>query len=381
MRRLIVAPDSFKECLDAVEVAKRIAAGITRVLPDTEVLQIPLSDGGEGLVNTLVAATGGRIILKEVTGPLGNKVMAAYGILGDGETAVIEMAAASGLELAPVNLRNPAITTTYGTGELILEALINGYHRLIVGIGGSATNDGGAGMAQALGIKLLDAGGGNIGPGAAGLLELEHIDTSGAHPGVRKAQILVACDVDNPFCGPGGAAYVYGPQKGALPNMLPLLDRSLDRLAEVIRRDMGVEIRHLPGAGAAGGLGGGLVAFVGGRLCRGIELVFDVLKFEDLLARGADLVITGEGEINGQSIYGKVPVGVARLAKKYKLPVLALVGSVGPGAEKVLDEGIDAVMSIIQRPMSLEEAIKEAPVLLEEAAGRAARIMNLLRCS
>ncbi len=381
MRRIIVAPDSFKESLDAAAVARHIASGIKQVSPETEVVQVPLSDGGEGLVDTLVSATDGRIMAQEVTGPLGDPVEASYGLLGDGKTVVIEMASASGLGLVPPERRNPLLTTTFGTGELIRTVVDKGYRRLIVGIGGSATNDGGAGMAQALGIKLLNAGGKEITGGAAGLLGLERIDPANIHPGLRDTEILVACDVDNPLCGPSGAAYVYGPQKGAAPDMLPLLDRALERLTEVIKRDIGTEIRHLPGSGAAGGLGGGLVAFLGGRLCRGIDLVFDILKFEELLARGADLVITGEGEINSQSIYGKVPVAVARLAKKYNLPVLAIVGSIGPGAEKVREEGIDAIMSIMPRPMSLEEAVERGAGLLADAAERAARIMNLLRRS
>ncbi|MCL6478571.1 MAG: glycerate kinase [Peptococcaceae bacterium] len=378
MRRIIVAPDSFKESLDAVTVAKHIASGIKQVSPETEVVEVPLSDGGEGLVNTLVSATNGKIVTQVVTGPLGDPVESSYGLLGDGVTAVIEMASASGLGLVPPERRNPLLTTTFGTGELIRTVLDKGYRRLIVGIGGSATNDGGAGMAQALGIKLLNAKGKEIARGAAGLLELGRIDPANIHPGLSDTEILVACDVDNPFCGPSGAAYVYGPQKGATADILPLLDQALEQLAEVIKRDLGKEIRHLPGSGAAGGLGGGLVAFLGGRLCRGIELVFEVLKFEELLARGADLVITGEGEINGQSIFGKVPVGVARLAKKHNLPVLAIVGSIGPGAEKVLKEGIDAIMSVIPGPMSLEEAIRQAPGLVKDASGRAVRIMNLL---
>jgi len=379
MKRIIVAPDSFKESLDAAAVAKHIALGLKRVFPGAEIIETPLSDGGEGLVKTLVAATGGRVVFEDVTGPLGERVNAAYGVLGNGETAVIEMAAASGLALVPAIHRNPMKTTTYGTGQLMVSALNSGCRRLIVGIGGSATSDGGAGMAQALGVGLLDAEGRDIVPGAEGLLNIYVIDMTGLHRNVRNTEILVACDVDNPFCGPEGAAYVYGPQKGSSPEMLPVLDRALERLALIIKRDLGVEIRSLPGAGAAGGLGGGLTAFAGGSIRPGIDLVLDAVKFEEILARGADLVITGEGEINGQSIHGKVPVGVARLAKKHNLPVLALVGSIGPGAEKSFKEGIDAIMSIIPGPMSLNEAIRRTSGLLEDAAERAARMLRLLK--
>lgn len=380
MGKFIVAPDSFKESLAAREVARRIAAGIKRALPDAEVKQVPLSDGGEGLVDTLVAAAGGKVLSREVTGPLGEKVSASFGLLDDGETAVIEMAAASGLALVPPAKRNPMHTTTYGTGELIKAALDEGCRRIILGIGGSATNDGGAGMARALGIRLLNSRGEDIPPGAAGLLELARIDASGLDRRLQETEILVACDVTNPLCGPAGAAYVYGLQKGATRDMLPLLDRALDNLAEVVARDLGKSIRDLPGAGAAGGMGGGLVAFAGGKLCPGLPLVLRMVKFEELLsAGGVELVITGEGEINAQTTYGKVPVGVAQVAKKFGLPVLAIVGSIGPGTEGVYGLGIDAIMSIIPRPMSLEEAMRNAGELLEDAAFRAARLFAL-RC-
>ncbi|MFZ5645334.1 MAG: glycerate kinase [Bacillota bacterium] len=379
MARIIIAPDSFKESLDSAKVARHISNGIKRVWPETEIIEVPLSDGGEGLLKIMAAADGGQIIVEEATGPLGLTVSASYGLLGDGQTAVIEMAEASGLALVPPGSRNPMKTTTFGTGELIRAALDRGCRRIIVGIGGSATNDGGAGMAQALGVKLLDDRGGEIGPGAEGLLSLNSIDITGLDDRIGKVEIMVACDVDNIFHGPEGAACVYGPQKGAGPEMVAELDRALEHLSAVIQRDLGIDISHLPGAGAAGGLGGGLVAFLGGKMNRGSHIVFEILKFEELLAEGADLVITGEGEINGQSVYGKVPVAVARLAKKRNLPVLALVGSIGPGAEKVYSEGIDAIMSIVPRPISLEEAMGQAAVLLEDAAERAVRIMGLFR--
>ncbi|QGP92287.1 Glycerate 2-kinase [Neomoorella glycerini] len=378
MKRIVIAPDSFKESLDAPAVAAAIAEGIKRVFPEVETVTVPMADGGEGLTTTLVAATGGRAITTTVTGPLGQPVRAAWGILGDGTTAVVEMAQASGLPLVPREKRNPLFTTTYGTGELIRQALDAGCRRLIVGIGGSATNDGGAGMAQALGVKLLDAGGQDIKPGAAGLEELDHIDIQGLDPRVKDAEILVACDVDNPLCGPRGASAVYGPQKGAPPEMVPRLDAALARLADIIERDLGKDVRELPGAGAAGGLGAGLVAFLDANLRRGIELVMEAVDLDGFLARGADLVITGEGEINRQTAYGKVPAGVARVAGKYGIPVVALVGSIGEGASTVYDHGIKGFMSIVPRPVPLAYCLENAASLLADAAERLVRLLTVM---
>lgn len=378
--RVVVAPDSFKESLTAKEVAAAIASGIRQVMPEAQIEEVPVSDGGEGLVEALVGATGGKIIDWEVTGPLGEKVGAGFGLLGGGEgsTAVIEMAAASGLALVPFERRNPLLTTTYGTGELIRAALNAGCRRIIVGIGGSATNDGGAGMAQALGIKLVDSDGNPIPPGGGGLGQLQHIDASGVDPRVGESEILVASDVTNPLCGPQGAAAVYAPQKGATPEMVRELDRGLSRLAEVIRQDLGVEVADIPGAGAAGGLGAGLIAFLGAEIRPGIELVLEIVDLEKKIA-GAQLVFTGEGQINFQSAYGKVPVGVARLAKRYGLPVVAIVGSVGSGAEAVYEKGIDAIVSIMNRPMTLEEALVKdrAAQLLADASARTMMLLKI----
>jgi len=377
MCRIIAAPDSYKESLSAQEAAAWISRGIKRILPAAEVIEVPLSDGGEGLTPSLIASANGSLVDCEVTAPLGNKIHAQYGILNDSSTAVIEMAAASGLPLVPRNERNPMFATTYGTGELIKAALDAGCKRLIIGIGGSATTDGGAGMAQALGVKMLDSNGREISPGAGGLLDLSRIDISQLDPRLQKTEIMVACDVDNPLYGPTGAAYVYGPQKGATPEMIPVLDQALKRVGKVIERDLQLTIQNIPGAGAAGGLGAGLLAFAGGQLCSGLQLVLDILGFEDILAGGADLVITGEGGINGQSLYGKVPVGVARMAKKYKTPVLAVVGSIGPGADKAYEEGIDAIMSIAPGPISLDESISRAGELLADATSRALRMIYM----
>lgn len=379
MKRIVIAPDSFKESLDAPQVAAAIAAGIKRALPEAETIEVPLADGGEGLTSTLVAATAGRLMTATVTGPLGEPVTACWGLLGDGQTAVVEMAQASGLPLVPREKRNPLFTTTYGTGELIRHALDAGCRRLVVGIGGSATNDGGAGMAQALGVRLLDSNGQDIPPGAVGLEQLDRIDIQNLDPRVKEAEIMVACDVDNPLCGPRGAAAVYGPQKGATPEMIPRLDTALARLADIIARDLGKQVRDLPGAGAAGGLGAGLVAFLGAVLRRGIELVMETVNLEGILAEGADLVITGEGEINSQTAHGKVPVGVARLASKYGIPVVALVGSIGEGANTVFKHGIKGFMSIVPRPVTLSFCLENAADLLTDAAERLIRLLMALQ--
>jgi glycerate 2-kinase len=376
LKRIIVAPDSFKESLDANRAADAIAAGFKNVFPDAEIIRAPMADGGEGLVHTLVAATGGEIRRCPVTGPLGKPVQAFFGVLGDATTCVIEMAAASGLPLVPLQERNPLVTTTYGTGELLLQALETGCKRIIIGIGGSATNDGGAGMAQALGARLLNASGDDIPFGALGLQALASISAGGLDPRLAEREIIVAVDVKNPLCGPDGAAYVYAPQKGATPEMLPLLDQSLQHYAQVIRRDLSVDVADLPGAGAAGGLGAGLMAFLGATLRPGIDVVLDVLQLEAELRKGVDLVVTGEGQLNRQTTFGKVPAGVAGLAKKYNTPVLALVGSLGPGAELVLEYGIDAYFPIIPRPMDLPSCLSEAYQNLEATAKQCALLIH-----
>lgn len=378
MHTIIVAPDSYKECLSAPEVAAAIVAGIKRVMPEVKTIAVPMADGGEGLTATLVAATGGQAKTAVVTGPTGEKVTASWGILGDGKTAVVEMAQASGLPLVPREKRNPLVTTTYGTGELIREAIHAGCSRLIVGIGGSATNDGGAGMAQALGVKLLDAAGNDIPPGAQGLELLDSIDVSTLDPRLKGVEVMVACDVDNPLCGPRGASAVYGPQKGATPDMVPRLDATLNHLAKIITRDLGREVHTTPGSGAAGGLGAGLMAFLGATLQRGIDLVIETVELEKILSEGADLVITGEGEINRQTAYGKVAAGVAKVAGKYNVPVVALVGSIGDGADHVYDHGIKGFMSIVPRPETLSYCLENAADLLTDAAERLVRLLTAL---
>jgi glycerate kinase len=375
--RVLIAPDSFKGSLPAIEIGERIAGGVRSVFPQAETIIIPLADGGEGTVEALVSATGGQIMTQSVTGPLGEKVEAKWGLLGDGITAVLEMAAASGLPLVPEERRNPMVTTTYGTGELIRGGLDQGCRRFIIGIGGSATNDGGAGMAQALGVKLLDVKGEQISYGAAGLGHLEKIDIKGLDPRLKGAEVLVACDVNNPLTGPAGAAQVFGPQKGANPEMVGELDRLLERFAKVVERDLGRNVKDIPGAGAAGGLGAGLLAFLAARLVPGVDLILEVVGLEEILREGVDLVITGEGEINRQTLYGKVPVGVARLAKKYNVAVIAIVGSIGQGAEDVYQEGIEAMMTIVNGPISLAEAMAKTGDLVAEATARVMRLVKV----
>lgn len=374
--RIVIAPDSFKGSMDARTVAEAFARGVRQVCPEAELDLVPMADGGEGTVAALVAATGGRIIEQTVSGPLGEPVSAFYGLLGDGETAVIEMAAASGLPLLPIERRNPLVTTTYGTGELIRTALDGGARSLIIGIGGSATVDGGVGMAQALGARFLNASGVEIGPGGGALSSLAQVDLSGLDARLAKTKITVACDVDNPLTGPRGAAAVFGPQKGATPAMVETLDAALAHLAKVIRQDLGKDVEALPGAGAAGGLGAGLIAFLDAGLRPGVGIVVEASRLEERLA-GAALCITGEGGTDHQTVLGKTPMGVARAAKAHGVPVLCLSGGLGRGYEAVYDVGIDAVLSIVPGPMSLEEAVRRGPELAEAAAARALRVARI----
>lgn len=374
--KILIAPDKFKGSLSAVEACDAIERGIRRFLPRATIDKAPIADGGEGTVQALVAATGGRILTRRVTGPLGKPVRARFGLLGDGDTAVIEMAAASGLSLVPRAKRNPLRTTTYGTGDLIRTALKIGVKRIILGIGGSATNDGGAGMAMALGAKLLDARGREIGWGGGELGKLDRIADCGVQ--IANCEILVACDVTNPLCGTKGASAVYGPQKGATPGMVRILDRNLAHFAQIVQRDVirrrtRPPLHDLPGAGAAGGLGYGLCAFLGAKLRRGTDLVLDAVDF-DRRVRGVDLVITGEGAIDEQTVHGKVPVGVARRAAKRGVAVIALGGTVPPGANSVFRHGIAGVASLCHSPTTLETAQRDAWDLLALAAERTLRL-------
>lgn len=373
--KILVAPDSFKESMTALEVATAIERGIKEVIPEAQVIKVPMADGGEGTVQSLVDATRGKIIKEWVRGPLGEKVEAEFGILGDGKTAVIEMATCSGLPLVPLEKRNPLLTTTYGTGELIRAGLDRGCRNFIIGIGGSATTDGGVGMAQALGGHFLDREGKEVGFGGGELGRIFRIDLSSLDPRISQSKIEVACDVDNPLYGPQGAAYVYSPQKGASPEMVKVLDDNLRNLARVIKRDLGKDVARIPGAGAAGGLGAGLVAFLNARLRRGIEIVLEATSLESYV-REVDLVITGEGSIDGSTVYGKTPMGVAKLAKKHNKPVVAIAGNLGEGAEKA-NAWIDAIFSNIREPMTLEEAIAHSPRLLTLVTAQIIRLLKV----
>jgi glycerate 2-kinase len=370
--RVVVAPDKFRGSLSAIAAARALARGVWAAEPAALVDEAPMADGGEGTVDALVAATGGTTQSAQVTGPLGSPVRAEFGLLRDGTTAVLEMAAASGHAHVMPERRDPSRTTTRGTGELLLAAIEAGAKRVIVGIGGSATNDGGAGFAQALGYRFLDQSGRELDPGGGPLAKLARIDSSDRSPRLEGVIVEVACDVDNPLCGPRGASAVFGPQKGADPALVQTLDRNLALLAEVVARDLGVSILELPGAGAAGGLGGGLVAFAGGRLEPGIDLVIRAVGLAERL-RDADLCLTGEGSLDASSAFGKTAVGVGRVARAAGCPTLAIAGALGTGADDVLDRGIDAIFSICDRPMTLDEALAGAAELLERAACQAVR--------
>ena len=374
--KIVIAPDSFKGSLTALQVSDAVEEGFKRIFPDAQIEKVPMADGGEGTVQSLVDATGGQLLTESVTDPLGGKVKANYGILGDGLTAVIEMAAASGLPLVPLDKRNPMLTTTYGTGELIKAALERGCRKFIIGIGGSATTDGGAGVAQALGVKLLDASGEDIAFGGIGLSNLAEIDMSTIDERIAETETVVACDVDNPLTGPRGAAHVYSPQKGATSEQVELLDKYLGHFADIVKRDLGKDVKETPGAGAAGGLGAGLMAFLNAELRSGIDIVIEASKLRERM-KGVDLVITGEGQLDEQTAYGKTPTGVSRVAEEMGIPVLAIAGGIKSGAETSYEEGIDAMMSIAPGPISLEEAIERSSELIADTAERAARIIKI----
>lgn len=362
--KIVIAPDSYKESLTAMEVATAIENGFKEVLPNAEYIKLPMADGGEGTVQSLVDATDGRIITATVTGPLGQQVEGFYGLLGDGSTAVIEMAAVSGIHLVEPEKRNPLLTTTYGTGELVKAALKAGVRHIIVGIGGSATNDGGIGMAQALGARLLDADGAELGFGGGELSKLASIDLTNLDKRLADVQLEVACDVDNPLCGPKGASHVFGPQKGATPEMVEQLDANLAHYAKIIRQTNGKEVIDQAGAGAAGGLGAALLGLFDASLRPGINIVMDAVNLAEVV-KDADLVITGEGRIDSQTIHGKTPIGVARTAKQYNLPVIGIAGSTAQDCRVVHDHGLDAVFSVVLGATDLPTALKEAAFNVE----------------
>jgi glycerate 2-kinase len=373
---IIVAPQALKGSLTATEASQAIAKGVQAIYPEAEVKIIPMADGGEGTAQALVAATGGEIITQTVTGPLDQAVQAFYGILQDGKTAVIEMAACAGLPLLKPEQRDPQITTTYGVGELIRAALDQGYRSFIIGIGGSATNDGGAGMAQALGATLLTAEGRPIARGGAALSTLDSISILQMDPRLRECTFEVACDVTNPLCGPQGASAVFGPQKGATPEIVQQLDTALSHYAAIIQRDLHCSVAEQPGAGAAGGLGAGLIAFLHATLRPGAQIIIEALQLETHI-RQADLIITAEGQIDGQTLYGKSVGAVANLAKQHHIPVIALTGNLLSDYHAIYDLGIDAINVLPSGPMSLDYAMKHAALLITEATERTLRLVKI----
>jgi len=374
--RIVVAPDSYKGSLSAIDVANAIARGILKAFPEAEVIKVPIADGGEGTVEALVTATGGKYICTEVTGPLSETINARWGILGDGNTAVIEMAAASGLTLIAKEKRNPCITTTYGTGQLIKAALDMDLRKFIICIGGSGTNDGGTGLAQALGVQFLDSDKHELPYGGAALINLAEINTLNLDKRLQGAKIVVACDVDNPLCGTLGASFIFGPQKGATAKMVEELDAALENYQKIAHKATGKDVAGLPGAGAAGGLGAGLMFFTSAKFERGIELVIEGSGLREKI-KNADLVITGEGCTDFQTAFGKAPVGISKLAKQFGVPVICLSGSLGQGYHEVLACYIDALMNIQPYPMGLEQCIAEAETLTEEAAFRLGLLLRV----
>jgi glycerate kinase len=376
MLKVAIAPDSFKGSMTAMEAASCIEAGLTSALAGVRCRKVPMADGGEGTVQAIVDATGGTFVKRTVADPLGRRLKATFGLSGDGKTAVMEMAAASGLALLKPRERNPLKTSTYGTGELMRHALKLGVRKILIGIGGSATNDGGTGMARALGVKFLDARGKPVPEGGGSLDKIASIDMRGLDPRLKGVQVEVACDVDNPLIGRNGAAQVYGPQKGATPAMVKKLDAGLKHLSVVIKSDIGLSILRVPGSGAAGGLGGGLMAFAKGELRPGVDIVIDSVKLARQL-KGCDLVITGEGRMDHQTAFGKTPAGVAKTAKALGIPVIAICGCLGKNPEVVHGIGIDAFFSALEENVTEEELPTRGPVMLRNCAEEVGRLLAI----
>ncbi len=376
MFKVAIAPDSFKGSMTGMEAAACIEAGLKQSLVGVSCRKIPMADGGEGTVQAIVDATGGKFVKRTVSDPLGRRIKATFGLSGDGKTAVMEMAEASGLALLKPRERNPMKTSTYGTGEMMKHALKLGVRKILIGIGGSATNDGGTGMAQALGVKFLDARGKPLNGCGKSLAKIAAIDMSGLDPRLKHVHVEVACDVDNPLTGRHGAAQVYGPQKGASPEMVKALDAGLKTMAAVVKRDVGMSILKAPGSGAAGGLGGGLMAFTNGQLRPGVDIVIDSVKLARKL-KGCDLVITGEGRMDHQTAFGKTPAGVARVAKEQGLPVVAICGCLGKEPEVVHTIGIDAFFSALEENVDEEDLAKRGPAMLTNCAAQVGRLLAI----
>ncbi len=374
--KIIIAPQEFKESLTGIQIARAMREGVLRVWPDADTQLVPVADGGDGTLQSLVDASDGKIMTATVDDPLGHPIEAIWGALGDGRTAVIEMARSSGIALLSPQDRDPLVTTTYGVGQLMKLALDDGYRNLIIGIGGSATNDGGAGMAQALGANLLDAEGNELAHGGGALAKLDSIDISGLDPRLAETTIDVACDVNNPLCGETGASAIFGPQKGADQNTVEFLDAALQRYGRLLKRDLGREVMDTPGAGAAGGLGAGLMAFTDAQLRPGADIVIDALDLEARM-NGASLVIVGEGQTDRSTMFNKAPVAVAQRAKALGIPTVAISGSLGEGFEGIHEFGIDAAFSILDHCMTLEDAMSETATLVSDATEQVCRAIGI----
>ena len=371
--KIVIAPDSFKDSLDAAGVARAIAQGLAGVLPQAELIECPMADGGEGTMDAILAASAGELRRETVRGPLGEPVEAGWGWLPETRTAIIEMAQASGLQLLTTEQRDACRSSTWGTGQLIAAALDAGAKRIVLAIGGSATNDGGSGMLRALGLRLLDAEGQALEEGGLALSRLVTLDASGLDARLGEVQVEVAADVDNPLCGPHGASAIFGPQKGASPEQVAALDLALGHFAGHSAQALGEDVREFPGCGAAGGMGFAARAFMGARFRPGVEVVAELAGLDELV-RGADLVITGEGRFDAQTLRGKTPLGVARVAKRHGAPVVVIAGTLGAGYEALYPHGIDAAFALASGPMTLQQACAEAPALLEARAGDIARL-------
>lgn len=372
---ILIAPDSFKDCLSAKQVADSLKQGFQKAGFDNFMI-VPMADGGEGTVESVIDATGGKKVGVPVLDPLMREVESFFGITGDGSTAVIEMASASGIELLKPGERDPWVSSTFGTGQLIRDALDRGCRKILLGIGGSATNDCGAGMAEALGVKFTDRQGKAVGPGGGQLGHVQKIHMDELNPGIAGTEIKVACDVTNPLTGDRGASHIYGPQKGADPEMATRLDANLVHFSGIIRDQLGQAVDKVPGAGAAGGLGAGLMAFLNARLMKGFDMIADTVGLEEKIME-ADLVITGEGKMDGQTQYGKTPFGVAQLALKYGKPVIGIAGTLDDGAQILFEKGFHIIMPIQEKPSDLVYAMNNAPWLLERTGERIGRLLKL----
>ncbi|MDQ0254144.1 glycerate kinase [Evansella vedderi] len=374
--KIVIAPDSFKGSLSAPLLCEAISKGVKNIIPDVEILKVPLADGGEGTMENLVYSTGGKIIEVNVNNPLMIKVKANYGILGDGETVVIEMAQASGLPLLTKEQRNPMKTSSYGTGELIEDALERGYKKFIIGIGGSATNDGGAGMLEALGVKFFDQEGIRLERGGANLSRLAYFEEENMHPKLKEAEFVIASDVKNPLCGPDGASTVFGPQKGATSEMVEQLDNALKNYANIILKQKKMNIMDVPGAGAAGGMGAALLVFFNGKMKSGIDIVLDAVNFKKKL-ENTDLLITGEGKLDTQTLSGKVIAGVCKIANKSNVPVIALCGGSTLNGGEIKSIGLHAAFSIVKGPCDLDYAIENTKILTEEKVEELIKLLKI----